>query len=127
MYITSGSVIIIWTLIWIVYLLNNPPSSNTTYYFCVGFLATGVIVLTIGLGMGTIGRAAREAEPPLPDLVQATPAAAPAVVAAPVAPVAVAPAAPVAGAPVGSAPPAPAVPNTRPAVAVDTEQSTLRR
>ncbi len=64
LYITIGAVGIVWTLIWIVYLYNHPPHSASTYYICAGLLATGFIVLLIGLGIGSIGRSARDAETP---------------------------------------------------------------
>jgi hypothetical protein len=63
-YITSGAVILVWTVVWLIYLLNNPPSSNVTYYLVFGFMATGGVVLAIGLRLGKIGRAAKQAENP---------------------------------------------------------------
>lgn len=63
-YITAGSVIVVWTVVWLLYLMNNPPGSNTTYYFVFGFMATGAVVLAIGLRLGSIGRAAKQAENP---------------------------------------------------------------
>jgi hypothetical protein len=63
-YITAGSVIVVWTVVWLLYLMNNPPSTGSTYYFVFGFMATGAVVLAIGLRLGSIGRAAKQAENP---------------------------------------------------------------
>ena len=64
LYITVGSIAIVWTLIWIVYLLNHPPNIPARIICVRGCLATGAIVLLIGICIGSIGRTAREAEPP---------------------------------------------------------------
>src|SRR5947208_10783949 len=62
MYITLGALIDVWSGIWYFYLHNNPPQDNTSYYFCTGFLLTGTVLIVIGLALGPIGRAARQAE-----------------------------------------------------------------
>jgi hypothetical protein len=66
LYITVGSVMIVWSTIYYVYLNNHPPASgsDTPWYWCTGFLLTGVTLLLIGLGVGWIGRRARQAEQP---------------------------------------------------------------
>src|SRR5262245_42403988 len=64
-YITAGSFVIVWTTVWLIYLSNNPPQTNVPYYWIGGFLATGVISLLIGFGLGRIGRAAHRAELPM--------------------------------------------------------------
>jgi hypothetical protein len=62
-YITVGSLTVVWTGIWYVFLYNNPPEPDSTaYYWCTGFLVTGLALLCIGLGLGRIGRAAQRAE-----------------------------------------------------------------
>jgi hypothetical protein len=63
-YITGGSVMIVWTVIWLIYLMENPPSSGTVFYFLFGFMATGGVLLFIGLRLGAIGRSAKQAESP---------------------------------------------------------------
>src|SRR5205823_8454952 len=40
-------------------------------YWCFGFFLTGVTLLVIGLALGRIGRAARHAELPPPEVTQA--------------------------------------------------------
>jgi hypothetical protein len=64
MYITAGALIVIWTAVWYVYLHNNPPETNTVYYWCGGMLASGLSLLLIGFGIGRIGRAAKHADAP---------------------------------------------------------------
>jgi hypothetical protein len=61
-YITSGALTMIWTGVWYVYLFNNPPA-EIAYYWCTGFLVTGLIMVLIGLGLG-MSRSARHVDPP---------------------------------------------------------------
>jgi hypothetical protein len=74
-YVTVGAMTVIWTAIWYVYLFNNPPESSTVYYWCTGFLVTGVAAVLIGLGLS---RAA-----PTPLEVEGQPAGVPFVVVSP--------------------------------------------
>lgn len=64
------ALLVVWTVVWYVYLRNFPPSTQGPYYWCAGFLATGVTLLVIGLALGRIGRAARHAELPPPEAAQ---------------------------------------------------------
>jgi hypothetical protein len=72
-YITLGALVLVWTGVRLVYLLNTTPAreDNMAYYWCAGFLATGLVLLLIGFGLGRIGRAARHAELPPPEVTQA--------------------------------------------------------
>jgi hypothetical protein len=63
-YITVGAMAVIWTGIWYVYLYNNPPETHSVYYWCTGFLVSGLTLVVIGLGLGRIGRSARGADHP---------------------------------------------------------------
>lgn len=72
-YLTVGAITTVWTVIWLVYYLTNPPAGDM-FYFVFGFMATGLVLVAIGLGVGSIGRSAKDAEPP-PAVVVATPAA----------------------------------------------------
>jgi hypothetical protein len=92
-YITLGALIVIWSAIWFVYLKNSTEVKYSTWYFCTGFFLTGLTLFVIGLALGRIGRAARHAELPPPEITpteanvdQNAPARAPIV--APVNPVA---------------------------------------
>jgi hypothetical protein len=69
-YITVGALLIVWTGIWFVY-LHNYAETSTPYYFCTGLCITGVTLLIIGLALGRIGRAARHAELPPPEVTAA--------------------------------------------------------
>jgi hypothetical protein len=70
-YITAGALTDVWSGIWFWYLRNNPPANSSTWYWCYGFLCTGLVLLLIGLGVGKIGRAARHAELPPPEVTGA--------------------------------------------------------
>jgi hypothetical protein len=63
-YITSGALLSVWSGIWFVYLRNYPPSQQFIHYLCFGFLATGLVLLCIGLTLGPLARLARHAELP---------------------------------------------------------------
>lgn len=67
-YITLGALLVVWTVIWYFYLRNTaadvPPR---TWYINYGLLATGLVLLVIGLAVGRIGRSARHAELPPPE------------------------------------------------------------
>jgi hypothetical protein len=104
-YITIGSLMLVWTAIWYWYLHANPEGvAVRTWYICYGLLATGAVVLAIGLAVGQIGRQARHAELPPPEIenqearIDQAAAARP-IVMAPAAPVATAQPAPVPPAP----------------------------
>jgi hypothetical protein len=68
-YITIGSLVLVWTAVWYWYLHANPEGVlPRTWYICYGLLATGAVILTIGLAVGQIGRQARHAELPPPEV-----------------------------------------------------------
>lgn len=87
-YITIGTLITIWTL---VYWILSSTASQTGHFWVVGFFLTGLSLLAIGLLLGKIGRSARAAELPP---VEVTPAAVHADIVAPRQVVHAAPAAP---------------------------------
>ena len=62
-YITIGALIMVWAGIWYVYLFNDALSENG-YYWCTGFMVTGLIMVLIGSGLAMISRAAAQAELP---------------------------------------------------------------
>jgi len=64
LYITVGAMTVVWSAIWYVYLFNNPPETSTVYYWCTGFLVTGMIEVLIGLGLSRTGSAAASVEMP---------------------------------------------------------------
>jgi len=60
-YITVGTLIDVWTIVSLVF---YPPASDFGHFLLIGFLITGLALLTIGLLLGPIGRFARRAELP---------------------------------------------------------------
>jgi hypothetical protein len=71
LYITVGALTDIWTGIWYLYLRQYPPENVGLWYFCYGFLLTGLTLVIIGLGIGRIGRSARHAELPPEEVTSA--------------------------------------------------------
>jgi hypothetical protein len=68
MYITVGTLMVIWTVIWHFYLRNYPPDTDVPHYYCYGFMVSGIALAVIGLAVGQIGRSARHAELPPPEV-----------------------------------------------------------
>ena len=63
-YITIGTIIDVWTVIWYIWMNRHGTTSDAPYYWCYGFFFTGLALIIIGLAIGRIGRAARHAEAP---------------------------------------------------------------
>ncbi len=65
-YITLGALTDVWSAIWYVYLNNHRDQliDTNAWYWCYGFLLTGLTLIVIGLALGRIGRSARHAELP---------------------------------------------------------------
>jgi hypothetical protein len=63
-YVTVGALTLVWSGIWYAYLRHSPPDSDFTWYWCYGFLLTGLTLFVIGLMIGRIGHSARHAELP---------------------------------------------------------------
>lgn len=60
-YITLGALIVIWSGIWCVNLLNDPARGDNALSWCYGLLLTGATFVLIGLAIGWIGRSGRSA------------------------------------------------------------------
>jgi hypothetical protein len=71
-YITVGSLVVIWTGVWFIYLLNNPPESAWPNYWCGGLVVSGFTLIAIGLGLGRIGKEAQRADVPTAAVVAPT-------------------------------------------------------
>jgi hypothetical protein len=87
-YVTVGALTGVWSTIWYFYLSRHQEqyADSPQWYWCYGFLLTGLVLMIIGFGLGRLGRAARTAELPPADEKGSTdhvPVAAPAVPAAP--------------------------------------------
>ena len=67
-YITGGALLDVWSGVWYFYMRESPPTTVVPYYLCTGFLLTGLVLILIGFGVGHIGRAARRAELPPPEV-----------------------------------------------------------
>ena len=72
-YVTVGALIDVWTAVYYFafgrYRMNsgNPVDENHTWFWVVGFFLTGLVLIILGLVLGPLGRAAREAELPPPE------------------------------------------------------------
>jgi hypothetical protein len=67
-YITLGALIGVWTGVWYWW---DPPQTTAASFWLAGFALTGLTLLIIGLAVGQIGRAARHAELPPPEVTPA--------------------------------------------------------
>jgi hypothetical protein len=63
-YITIGAILVVWTVVWHVWMNRHPPQGDGPYFWCYGFMLTGLTLIIIGLALGRIGRSARTAEAP---------------------------------------------------------------
>jgi hypothetical protein len=111
-YVTGGSLLCIWTLVW--YFTRDYEPTRNQWFWIAGLFLTGITFIFLGLVLGPLGRAARQAELPPESAIRAeaaiqqTAAANPQAVAAAVPPGGVLPTTPVAAAPVVPTQPAPA-------------------
>jgi hypothetical protein len=81
-YITVGCLMLVWTGVWYMYLVNHPPQTSEVHYWVAGLALTGLILVILGLAVGQIGRSAKHAETSSQVVVPTTP---PDTLAAPVA------------------------------------------
>ena len=91
-YITVGALMDVWTVIYYIYLLRQPDVDDNTFLWVYGFFFSGIVLMSIGFGLGWIGRAAKQAEVSAPPTQVIAPAGAAAAVAPTAQPVAPAPA-----------------------------------
>jgi hypothetical protein len=68
-YITVGTLMVVWTGVWRTFLHHYPPENDSTYYWCTGFMITGIALVILGLAVGQIGRSARHAELPPSEVI----------------------------------------------------------
>lgn len=69
-YITIGSLIDVWTVVWFfTYARGNSGAiSRDAWFWLAGLFLTGLTLIVIGVLIGEIGRKARKAEMPPPDV-----------------------------------------------------------
>src|SRR5262245_15966427 len=64
LYITAGALVLVWSCVWLAWLLYHSVSGPGSYFVCTGCIMTGVTLLLIGLFTGPIGKASKAAEQP---------------------------------------------------------------
>jgi hypothetical protein len=118
-YVTGGALLCVWTAVW--YFTRETELTRSQWFWVAGFFLTGTTFVFLGLILGPLGRAARQAELPPAEAtraeaaIQQTAAANPPVVTAPQTATAVPPQHPAAVAPAAvPSPTAPTIP-VRPA------------
>ena len=72
-FVTVGALMTVWGVIWLAYLNQHPPENDVVNYIDYLVLATGVVLLVVGIASGRIGRAAREAELPPKEATEPSP------------------------------------------------------
>jgi hypothetical protein len=71
-YITGGLLLDVWTAVYyFAYVRPAGAISSTTWFWLIGLFTTGLVFVLLGVFLGSIGRAARKAELPPEDVVQA--------------------------------------------------------
>jgi hypothetical protein len=66
-YVTVGALIVVWTVVYyFVYGRSRMQDAddNAIWFWVAGFFLSGLVLIVIGLALGRLGRAAREAELP---------------------------------------------------------------
>lgn len=70
-YITGGLLLDVWTAVYYFVFLGGNIISNTTRFWLLGLFLTGLVFIFLGAFLGPIGRAARKAELPPDEAIQA--------------------------------------------------------
>ncbi len=75
MLFVSGCLLVIWSGLWIAYMMNHRPTGDGAYYFAGGLLLSGLTLILGATLSGPLGRAARQADmnPDLPAAPALTP------------------------------------------------------
>src|SRR5437763_1847737 len=72
LFVTVGALALVWSCVWLLYQYDHAAETPPwQHYVCYGSLASGVVVLVIGLALGRIARAARQAEMPPEEITSA--------------------------------------------------------
>jgi|GEM_PF-1576982 len=69
-YITLGALLDVWTVVWYFWFARDQQGyiSSNTWFWLSGLFLSGLVLLLIGFYLGRIGRAARKAEAPPPEV-----------------------------------------------------------
>src|SRR5205823_10705887 len=62
LYLTVGSLMSVWSAVYYFWLGGRAGGHDMAYLWCAGFFFSGLVLCGIGLAIGRIGRAARDAE-----------------------------------------------------------------
>jgi hypothetical protein len=68
-YVTFGTLTCVWTVVW--YYTREYKLSQGQWFWVSGLFLTGTTFVVLGLVLGRLGRAARQAELPPPEAIQA--------------------------------------------------------
>lgn len=68
-YVTIGALMDVWVAVW--YFTHDTGGSKTTHFWLLGLFLTGLTFLILGLLLGRLGRAARQAELPPQNAIHA--------------------------------------------------------
>ena len=68
-YVTGGAILDVWTLVW--YFTRDHELTRSEWFWVAGFFLSGLTFMFLGLVLGPLGRAARQAEMPPHDAMQA--------------------------------------------------------
>jgi hypothetical protein len=63
-FVTIGSLMDVWVAVWYFTFVRGTEAPNITWFWLLGLFFTGLTLVFIGLLLGRIGRAARQAELP---------------------------------------------------------------
>jgi hypothetical protein len=61
-YVTAGALIDVWSIVW--YFTHEENRTTVTHFWVIGLVLTGLTLVTLGLLLGRLGQAARQAELP---------------------------------------------------------------
>ena len=68
-YVTGGTLLCVWTLVW--YFTRETAMTQSMWFWVAGLFLTGLTFVVLGLILGPLGRAARQAELPPTEAINA--------------------------------------------------------
>ncbi|MCI0700466.1 MAG: hypothetical protein L0241_05235 [Planctomycetia bacterium] len=68
-YVTGGTLLCVWTAVW--YFTRDAELTRSQWFWVAGVFLTGITFMILGLLLGPLGRAAREAELPPASAIKA--------------------------------------------------------